>query len=187
MVEYDFRSSCAAGVWPLWHPKQYFSTNGRTVCWNCRSSARVPPGTGRAAMANTTGRARNRIGLIIMILNAAVDAHARRDDTECHAILCPLEYYKLIATGRWLLVLAAVSFVRPAAAQRPAPVAIQHPDLAGIWNSATATPLERPARFKNKEFFTPQEAAEWERLMAAENEEPSPKAAAKSVGTYNTA
>ncbi|HWY47272.1 MAG TPA: hypothetical protein VNX70_07805 [Bryobacteraceae bacterium] len=90
-------------------------------------------------------------------------------------------------TGKWLLVLAAVSFVRPAAAQRPAPVALQHPDLAGIWNSATATPLERPARFKDKEFFTLREASEWERLTAAENEDTPPRAPSKSVGTYNTA
>jgi hypothetical protein len=62
-----------------------------------------------------------------------------------------------------------------------------HPDFAGIWNSATATPLERPAQFKDKEFFSPEEAAEWERLTSAENQDPSPLAASKSVGTYNAA
>ncbi len=87
---------------------------------------------------------------------------------------------------RFLLVLAAVSLVRPAAAQASSPV-VRHPDFAGIWNSATATPLERPARFKDKEFFTPKEAEEWERAMAVQNDEPSPAAASKSVGTYNVA
>ena len=88
---------------------------------------------------------------------------------------------------RLLLVLAAFSFVRSASAQMPAQGAHRHPSFAGIWNSATATPLERPVRFKDKQFFTPQEAAEWEHAVAAENAEPSPLAASKSVGTYNVA
>ena len=62
-----------------------------------------------------------------------------------------------------------------------------HPDFAGIWNSATATPLERPARLKDKAFFTPQEAAEWERQADTQNQEPSAAEAARSVGTYNVA
>ena len=49
-----------------------------------------------------------------------------------------------------------------------------HPDLQGIWTSASVVPLERPANLKGKEFYTEQEAAEnakrvlgmssWERL-----------------------
>lgn len=62
-----------------------------------------------------------------------------------------------------------------------------HPDFAGIWNSATATPLERPAELASKEFFTPKEAAEWERQSARQNQEPTAEAATKSVGTYNVA
>jgi len=62
------------------------------------------------------------------------------------------------------------------------------PSLEGIWNSATATPLERPAALKDKAFFTPEEAAAWERQFADGNAEPSPEAAARSTGTgtYNT-
>jgi hypothetical protein len=89
--------------------------------------------------------------------------------------------------GRLLLVLATVWFARPVAAQAPAPAIGGKPDFAGIWNSATATPLERPARLKDKEFFTPHEAAEWERLTSIQNQDPSPAAASKSVGTYNVA
>ena len=37
-----------------------------------------------------------------------------------------------------------------------------HPDLQGIWDFRTATPLERPRDFAGKEFFTPEEAAQWE-------------------------
>jgi len=89
-----------------------------------------------------------------------------------------------------IVVLLAFLFVRPLAAQRSSPAASGHPDFGGIWNSATATPLERPARLKDKEFFTPDEAAAWERAMADQNQEPSPEAAAKEapakgVGTYN--
>ena len=62
------------------------------------------------------------------------------------------------------------------------------PDLDGIWNSATATPLERPPELKGKAFFTPEEAAAWERQVAQRNAEPSPEAGAKNTGTgtYNT-
>jgi hypothetical protein len=35
------------------------------------------------------------------------------------------------------------------------------PDLQGIWNNVTATPLQRPAEYKDKAFLTPQEAAEF--------------------------
>jgi hypothetical protein len=60
--------------------------------------------------------------------------------------------------------------------------------MEGVWNSATATPLERPAQLKDKAFFTAEEAAEWERQTAARNEEPPPDAAAarRGTGTYNT-
>jgi len=82
---------------------------------------------------------------------------------------------------RLTLVLAALS----SAAQAQVAASGGHPDFGGIWNSATATPLERPARLKDKAFFTPKEAAEWERGRAAQNQEPSPEAAAKNFGTYN--
>ena len=39
-----------------------------------------------------------------------------------------------------------------------------HPDLQGIWDFRSATPLERPARFAGREFMTPDEVAEYERL-----------------------
>jgi hypothetical protein len=36
-----------------------------------------------------------------------------------------------------------------------------HPDLQGIWNGSTMTPLQRPDGFKDKRAFTPEEAADW--------------------------
>jgi hypothetical protein len=68
----------------------------------------------------------------------------------------------------------------------PSPTA--RPNFEGIWNSATATPLERPAQLKDKAFFTPAEAAEWERQFVDRNEESVPEPGAKNTGTgtYNT-
>jgi len=45
----------------------------------------------------------------------------------------------------------------------------RHPDLQGIWNGATMTPLQRPARFRDRATFTPEEAAEFERTAAERN------------------
>jgi hypothetical protein len=42
-----------------------------------------------------------------------------------------------------------------------------HPDLQGVWDFATATPLERPAELAGKEFFTPEEAAAYEKRTVA--------------------
>jgi hypothetical protein len=87
-------------------------------------------------------------------------------------------------THRLVLTLALVSLVRLAGAQVQ-PSAAGHPDFAGIWNSATATPLERPAQLKDKEFFTPEEAAEWERQAARRSVEAPREASSQNVGTYN--
>jgi hypothetical protein len=83
------------------------------------------------------------------------------------------------------LFVAALSLVRAFAAG-PGTSPVAHPGFDGIWNSATATPLERPLPLKDKAFFTSKEAAEWERQVAESNQEPSPQAASKNVGTYNT-
>ena len=57
-------------------------------------------------------------------------------------------------------------------AQVPPPVpraADGHPDLQGVWNFSTITPLERPAEFAGKEFLTDQEATEYERRIVAQS------------------
>ncbi len=38
-----------------------------------------------------------------------------------------------------------------------------HPDLSGIWTNVTITPLERPRNLAGKEFFTEQEALQYEK------------------------
>jgi hypothetical protein len=67
------------------------------------------------------------------------------------------------------------ALVRPVAAQARGQVEGRHPDFEGIWNSATATPLERPAQFKDKPFFTPDEAAAWERQASVQNYDVVPR------------
>ena len=63
-----------------------------------------------------------------------------------------------------------------------------HQALAGLWNSATVTPLERPTSLQDTPFFTPAQAAEFERQVARRNEEPPAGAASagSGTGTYNT-
>jgi len=84
------------------------------------------------------------------------------------------------------MVAALAAGVTLVSAQRPA----RDPRLAfeGVWNSATVTPLERPAALKDKAVFTPAEAEAFEREVAARNAEPPPDAArsATGTGTYNT-
>ncbi|HYL36478.1 MAG TPA: hypothetical protein VEV17_11240 [Bryobacteraceae bacterium] len=41
------------------------------------------------------------------------------------------------------------------------------PDLQGIWNNGTVTPMERPAELAGKEFFTEKEALAWEKQVLA--------------------
>ena len=48
-----------------------------------------------------------------------------------------------------------------------------HPDLQGIWDYRSATPLQRPARFGDRQFMTPEEVAEYE-LLAETREDGRP-------------
>jgi hypothetical protein len=55
-----------------------------------------------------------------------------------------------------------------------------HPDLQGVWDFRSATPLERPARFAGREFMTPEEVSEYEKL-ALEREDGRPPDDARSL------
>jgi hypothetical protein len=46
-----------------------------------------------------------------------------------------------------------------------------HPDLQGVWDQTTGTPLERPDQYKNRKVLTDAEAADRERLRFAEFDE----------------
>ncbi len=62
-----------------------------------------------------------------------------------------------------------------------------HPDLQGVWNFSTITPLERPAEFAGREFLTDEEARQYEARTALrsnrDNREQS--ADADVAGAYN--
>jgi len=80
---------------------------------------------------------------------------------------------------------AAVSPASPLAQTRTRAAALPqtadgHPDLQGIWDFRSATPLERPARFAGREFMTPDEVIEYEKLALA-REDGRPPDDARSV------
>jgi hypothetical protein len=59
-----------------------------------------------------------------------------------------------------------IAVMAPAAAEQPSAVARMadgHPDLQGVWDYRTITPMERPAALGTKAFFSDAEAAAWER------------------------
>jgi hypothetical protein len=60
-----------------------------------------------------------------------------------------------------LLVLGCLVATAPIRAQRD-----RHPDLQGTWIGSSLTPLQRPAEFKDKASFTPEEAAEYTRTAS---------------------
>jgi hypothetical protein len=89
-------------------------------------------------------------------------------------------------TAFLIAFVAALSLVTTFSAE-PRPGRAPQRGFDGIWNSATATPLERPRELKDKPFFTPDEAAAWERQVVDSNEEkPAPAGKSSGTGTYNT-
>ena len=68
-----------------------------------------------------------------------------------------------------LVILSGVVAVHTVAAQEPAAprTAWGAPDLGGIWDFRTITPLERPANLKDKPVLTAEEAAEFEQQSIA--------------------
>ena len=82
-----------------------------------------------------------------------------------------------------LIVFAPVS----SAAQADVPrTAWGQPDLQGVWDFRTITPMQRPADLAEKEFLTDEEAAELEQIRAAENAGRDDEVPADIVGNYNT-
>jgi hypothetical protein len=92
---------------------------------------------------------------------------------------------------RFSLFISALILVSSAAAQTPKPgksfprTPEKHPDFQGVWNSTTATPVERPAEYKDKPFFTPPEALVWAQKVEGDNAEGVFQS--RGVGTYNVA
>ncbi len=94
-----------------------------------------------------------------------------------------------------LVLVAAFVFVaaRPATAQSPR-TAWGDPELQGLWNNNTITPLERPAELADQEFLSAEEAAAFEqravdrvdRENAPSEVRTEPLPAGGNVGAYNS-
>jgi hypothetical protein len=87
------------------------------------------------------------------------------------------------------LILALVLLAGQSKTYSPPKTPDGQPDLQGIWTNVTVTPLERPADLKDKAFFTPQEAAAFEkRIVEQNNADRRDGGAAADVGrAYNDA
>ena len=68
-----------------------------------------------------------------------------------------------LLSGQSRVAPAAPSTAAAGASWTPTLTAEGQPDLQGFWVINTVTPVERPAELAGKEFFTEQEALEWER------------------------
>ena len=65
-----------------------------------------------------------------------------------------------------LLALVALPRLRPGGASKALATPWGEPDLQGIWTSDGEIPLQRPARYANREFFTDEERAELDKQRA---------------------
>jgi hypothetical protein len=68
-----------------------------------------------------------------------------------------------------------------AIAQSPPQSASAHPDFGGAWSSATAIPLERPVKLKDKPFYTPEEAAQLQKKTRGADDDPLSRLEAGSL------
>src|SRR5262245_44957827 len=81
-----------------------------------------------------------------------------------------------VTTAGWLLQSRAAgqgSDSKPAANWQAPRTPWGHPDLQGVWDPTTGTPLERPAQYKDREFLNDAEAAERERTRFSEFDSPN--------------
>ncbi len=74
---------------------------------------------------------------------------------------------------------------RPAEGQQGSPsrTAWGDPDLQGVWDYRTVTPMERPEALEDREFLTAEEAAELEQQAVERQVDRPPRAG--DPGTYN--
>jgi len=91
-------------------------------------------------------------------------------------------------TKRYLVAVAAVAGVAllvPTSAAGQASTPWGDPDLQGVWDYRTLTPLERPRELAGKEVFTEEEAAEFVAENLAEIEGRDDAVPGDIVGNYN--
>ena len=74
--------------------------------------------------------------------------------------------YRAALTSVVLVALAGAALAPAAAAQSELRTSDGYPDLQGLWNFSTATPMQRPDDLAGRETLTAEEAAEWEQALA---------------------
>ena len=99
-------------------------------------------------------------------------------------------------TQRHVAALIAVAMLAPAVAAAQAPAEAPpltpwgDPDLGGVWDFRSITPLERPEQYGDREFLTPEEAAELEQGAVDRDRERHEAPARRTeaggnIGAYN--
>ena len=104
----------------------------------------------------------------------------------------------LFLVGSTLITWVSLSFAQTAEDYVVPRTEWGQPDLQGVWNFNSSTPMQRPERFGAREFLTPEEAeqdrlSQEERRIAADEREAelvvnpeAPPAGASSTGGYNS-
>ena len=104
----------------------------------------------------------------------------------------------LFLVGSTLITWVSLSFAQTAEDYVVPRTEWGQPDLQGVWNFNSSTPMQRPERFGTREFLTPEEAeqdrlSQEERRIAADAREAelvvnpvAPPAGASSTGGYNS-
>jgi hypothetical protein len=91
---------------------------------------------------------------------------------------------RIIGIAVGILSLVATAGVHAQEAPRRTPWG--DPDLEGIWTNATLTPLQRPPELASKEFFTAEEAKQFQRTRIEQTNADRPLPPGQ-VGAYNDA
>ena len=97
---------------------------------------------------------------------------------------------RIVTLGVLAAIVAVAALAPPATAQDGPRTAWGAPDLQGVWDFRTITPLQRPERYGDREFLTQEEAATLEQGAVDRDEELLLAAARKTeaggnVGAYN--
>jgi hypothetical protein len=91
---------------------------------------------------------------------------------------------RMMVIAVFILSIQAISLIEAQDHSRRTPWG--DPDLEGIWTNATLTPLQRPPELASKEFFTPDEAVQFQRTRIEQTNADRPLPPGQ-VGAYNDA
>ncbi len=83
----------------------------------------------------------------------------------------------------FVLIAVVALTANPVVAQTAPRTPWGHPDLQGVWNNGTITPMQRPEEQTDKEFLTAEEAANLEQARIARNERLLTRPAQRTTAT----